>query len=162
MVTRWQMNNRLPKKIGFFILLVASQFSLNCTTEDKKLLGEWIGTSSGENTHSIGLTFYDNHFASVRIGDATVGGENDNSGRGRKVELAYEVNYSITPYTIKYTMIVDDLPNKEAFIKGIFRFRSKDSLEIRMWLGDDERFKTFDSNDKENQIVLRKRTKNIE
>lgn len=152
------MTNLLKARFRLIIHVLAivfiTQFINGCKNNDNSIVGEWRGMSNGEAPHPISLTFDKNHYASVLIGDAIVGGKNDNSGRGRKVELKYEVDYSKTPHTIQYTMVVDDVPNTEAFIKGIFRFISDDSLEIRMWLGNDEKFREFDSNDKENQTIL--------
>jgi hypothetical protein len=146
------MNNYRVNILTFVVGIVLSQCFWGCSSENSKIIGEWRGLNR-DNLPPITLIFDKTNHAVVTIGSATVGGRNCVI-EGRKIDLIYETNYAETPFTIDFTQIIDGVKSKYTFIKDVFRFVTEARMEMRMRVGDEERFKTFDSTDKENSVIL--------
>ena len=148
-----KMKNQIKRIIYLLSCIAGVLLFIGCKSDNDKIIGEWSGMSSGNNPHAIILTFDKTNHAIITIGSAEIG-NGAIKYKGRKVELTYKIDYSKVPFAVDYTMVVDGNPNKESFAKGIFRFITENKMEIRLWLGDEHKYTAFDSNDKENQIVL--------
>ncbi|HEY5123832.1 MAG TPA: hypothetical protein VIK14_08875, partial [Ignavibacteria bacterium] len=137
-------------------LIVAASFSLiGCSSQNNRHIGEWRGTDKGKT----GSLILDKTGHAIFVMDNQVFGGNNFEINGVKAELRYEIDYAKEPIWLDLVAFEKGIDAEKGRMKGIIRFLTDTKIEYRLQFDlSAERFKLFDSEDKENTIVLNKIT----
>ena len=144
------------KMIKQTLILILTIVIFGCSNSNQKHIGEWTGSDKGE----IGsLILNKGNSAVLVIGNQVLGGDNFEIN-GVKATLKYEIDYSKDPIWLDLVIYEEGLKQEKGKLKGIIRFLTNTKMEYRLNFDPSaDRFSKFDSEDKENTIVLDKVTK---
>jgi hypothetical protein len=141
------------KKIKHTLILVIVTLLFSCSKPDQKHIGEWTGTDKGETGN---LILNESNSAAFVIGNQVLGGDNFEMN-GVKASLEYEIDYSKNPIWLDLVAYEKEKKKEKGRLKGIIRFLTDTKMEYRLSFDPSgDRFTKFDSEDKENTIVLDK------
>lgn len=144
----------MSNNIKSFLLISVIYILNSCSNFNERHIGEWITTDNTGKTSSLILD-KSNH--AVFVQDNQVIGGKEFEMNGKKGECKYEIDYSKNPIWLDLVVYEQGKSQEKARVKGIMRFITDDKIEYRLnFVG--ERFDKFDPDDKENTIVLDKKT----
>lgn len=142
---------RQIKHLTKILLIVFIIILQNCSYITDKHIGEWKGTDKGKTSS---LILDENNHATLISENSVLGGE-EFEIEGIKATMKYEIDYSKKPIWLDLVFYEQGKPKEKGRMKGIVRFITNNKIEYRLAFSGD-RYDNFDSDDKENTIVLDK------
>ncbi|ESU19844.1 hypothetical protein FEDK69T_31000 [Flavobacterium enshiense DK69] len=144
------------KVIKLALILIIATLFFGCSNSNQKHIGEWTGTDKGEKGS---LILNEGNSAVFVIGNQVLGGKNFEIN-GVKASLEYEIDYSKNPIWLDLVLYEKEQKIEKGRMRGIVRFLTDTKMEYRVSFNPfSDRFTKFDSEDKENTIVLDKMSK---
>ena len=142
------------KLIKRVLILILTIVIFGCSNSNQKHIGEWTCSDNTGETGSLILN--KGNSAVFIVGNQVLGGDNFEIN-GVKATLKYEIDYSKDPIWLDLVIYEEGQKQETVRAKGIIRFLTNNKMEYRFKPEPSvDRFTKFDSEDKENTIVLDK------
>ena len=146
---------KLTRIISAAVLLLTTVFFMGFTPPGHNIVGEWAGTDKTEKTASF-IFDKTHHLTMIMDGKVMSGVEHEENGK--KVAIKYELDETKKPIWLDFVFYIDGVREDAKTAKGIIRFISDTKIEMRMDFDSHTRFDKFDPKDKDNTIILTKKT----